>query len=182
MSSKQKLLLLILALIILDLIIWIATQPPVFYNKVELTSDNIIKNETKMAYIDTVILVGLEKESITGVSVIVKSLTKDISDKFQSENGLDLQATIIGNENQFVLYVNDMGRKECILPLSHELIHLHQYHTGELQILTPKQIKWKGVELDQNIILSIPYKEREWEKVAFEMETPLSKLIEKELY
>ena len=120
--------------------------------------------------------------TITGVSVIVKSLTDQIKDKFQAENGLELQATIIGNETQFVLYVNDMGRKECILPLSHELIHLHQYHTGELKILNPTQIMWKGVELDQKIVLSVPYKEREWEKVAFEMEKSLGNLIEKDLY
>ena len=45
MSSKQKVLLLIAALIIIDLIIWIATLPPSYYNKIALPSDNIIKNE-----------------------------------------------------------------------------------------------------------------------------------------
>lgn len=182
MSSRKKVLLLILFLIILDIIIWILTAPPTYYNDVVLSSDNHIKNETDMKYMDTVILVGLDKENIKGVSVIVRKLTNEIKEKFTLQNGLDLQATIIGNTTQYVLYVSDMGRRECIIPLSHELIHLKQYNSGQLKILDKNKIEWNGVVLNDSIFLTIPYEQRQWEKTAFEMEVPLSKLIEKELY
>ena len=182
MTSKQKLLILIAFLIILDIIIWFATRPPVYYNDVVLSEVNNIKNETEMKYMDTVISVGLDKENISGVSVIIKNLSEPVKEKFHVESGLDLQAAIIGNETQFILYVTDMGRKACIIPLAHELVHLHQYNSGEFKILTPKSIRWKGVELSDSVVVSIPYQEREWEKIAFQMESSLGKLIEKELY
>lgn len=182
MSSKKKVLLLILFLIILDIILYLITAPPKYYNQIELSDVNFIKNETKMKYLDTVVLVGLDKENIKGVSVVVRELTDDIKNVFKAQNNLDLQATIIGNGTQFVMYVSDMGRTECILPVSHELIHLSQYYTGELKILPNKQIEWKGVVLDDSVFLSIPYDEREWEKVAFQMEYKLSDLIKEELY
>ena len=91
-------------------------------------------------------------------------------------------AAIIGNETQFVIYVSDMDRRECILPIAHELIHLSQYHNGQFQILSDKFIKWNDIILSDSIIKTIPYEQRQWEQIAFELEQPLSRAIQNDLY
>ena len=93
-----------------------------------------------------------------------------------------MEAAIIGNETQFVIYVSNMDRRECILLISHELIHLSQYHSGEFKILSDKLIKWNDVVLSDSIIKTIPYEQRQWEQIAFQLEQPLSRSIQNDLY
>ena len=181
-SSKTWVLLLAVILIILNIIAFLYSSHAPYYNHIELSEDNFVKNETKMPYLDTVILVGLRKQNVKGVSVVVRPLSEEIIQKYSYENGLDLEAAIIGNQNQFVIYVSDMDRRECIVPIAHELIHLSQYHSGEFKILSDKLIKWNDVVLSDSIIKTIPYEQRQWEQIAFQLEQPLSRSIQTDLY
>ena len=88
-SSKTWVLLLAVILIILNIIAFLYSSQAPYYNHIELSEDNFVKNETKMPYLDTVILVGLRKQNVKGVSVIVKPLSDEVIQKYSYENGLE---------------------------------------------------------------------------------------------
>ena len=171
-----------IAAIIVAIIFFHSNAEP-FYNRIPLTAHgstgNYIVNMTPYAYMDTVIFLGLDKLNVTGVSVLIKELSSDTKKSFADANSLDLNAAIIGNRKQFIIYVKPMGRYECIPVISHELVHLSQYHRGRMRVLTTNQVVWDGATMN---VIDMEYNDRPWEKEAFADQDRISTAIKQKLY
>lgn len=171
----------LLIMLILFIGKYLQTETP--YNRIELSTNNIIKNESQFSFVDTTLSVALDVAEVRGVYVLVRDLTSDIRQRFSEQNqGVDLQATIIGRGNQYILYVYKLDRIDALKTISHEVIHLMQYHSGRLQIISPTQIIWQNDTLSDTDLYNIRYISRPWEIEAFDNEATLQKKIEKILY
>jgi len=164
----------IIGILILIVIVWliIIGNKPRYFNQVELSNDNYIKNKTEMKYLDTILSVGLNELQIKGVTIYVRgiSIKKNLGD-------LELKGHIIGIGNQYLLEIDKVSKSEVISILSHELIHLHQMNSGDLMV-TEKYVIWKHDTLSD--IKS--YENREWEIEAFGLGEKLEKKINDVLY
>ena len=152
-----------------------------YYNKVILPDKNSVLNQTNQKYLDTLVLIGLEELQIENVEVEIKTLTDEVQQQF-GDNSYTLNAAIVGNKYQFILYITDMPRSSATETIAHELIHLQQYHTEKLKILNQTQLRWDGKVLDKEIFAYIPYEQREWEIEAFRNQTTLKDKINKILF
>lgn len=175
--KNKNILLIVLAIIILVGIILLATRKETTFRTYTSLNNNYIQNfvESK-TYLDTIVMVGLDKLGINGYSVHIRPQTKGfkIDDEFTTE------AFILGNEYQSAIYTKEsLNRYTAIKILSHELIHLDQYRSGKIKRVGTTGVEWDG-ELIEDITL-IPYQEREWEKEAFDKGRDLEKEIRKEL-
>lgn len=179
--SKRQWLLLGLTLFVVGMLIWRLTTFDNYYNPVPLSGNNTIINNTKYSYVDTVLSVGLDKMDIDSVTIIVNEVTDEMRRSFYEQNSVELGASIIGNRSQFILYVTPSERRSIIRILSHELIHLGQYHSGRL-VLTRTGLIWENQPISVGTMLDIPYGQREWEKEAFDNEPILGKYIDSVLY
>ena len=74
------------------------------------------------------------------------------------------------------LIVREHANLKTIIP--HEMIHLHQYETGDLKSHKLNDIikfEYKGVEYDADT----PYKDRPWENEAHDLDNKLYKMYKK---
>jgi predicted metallopeptidase len=71
-----------------------------------------------------------------------------------------------------------MSRGEAIKVISHEIIHIYQYNSGQL-FYENGEITWNFKKYD---LSSLDYDNRPWEKEAFDNEDVLSKKIFEALY
>lgn len=152
-------------------------QSKIVFNDVKLDdSTNIIVNQTSSSYYDTILFLGLTKLGISGVFVDIRNLSKNsVAD---SENkGMDLSAHIRELNGNYYIFTGELGRHESINVLSHELIHLQQYHTGRLKYGNDT-VTWDGEKFGKD---EIPYKFRPWEIDAEESGNKLSKELTKTL-
>lgn len=172
---------LLVFIVILFVTKYYQTQTP--YNKVQLSGNNIIRNESQFSFIDTTLSVGLDVVNVGGTYILVRDLTSDIRASFSEHNpGVELQATIIGRGNQYILYVYKLDRVNAIQTIAHELIHLTQYHSGRLQIVSPTRIVWERDTLTTEQLYNIQYTQRPWEIEAFGAEGAIASNINKILY
>lgn len=178
--TKRDIVLIVLILVLVLLIIFRPKSTTTYYRPVSLPFKNFVKNSTDKKYIDTIIHIGLEELNIKNTSIQVVPLTNEIRNKF--DENLELNAAIIGNKYQFIMYVGDINRSEAIETVSHELIHLQQYHTEKLKVLDEHQLWWDGKIISHSIVGTIPYEEREWEVEAFNYQAILGKRIERVLF
>lgn len=179
--SKRQWLLLGLTLFVVGMIIWRVTTFDNYYNPVPLSGNNTIINNTKYSYVDTVLSVGLDKMGIGGVTIMVDEVSEEMRNSFYEQNGVELGASIMGNRTQFLLHITPSERRSIIRVLSHELIHLGQYHSGRL-VLTRNGLIWENQLMSVETMLDIPYGQREWEREAFDNEPTLGKYIDSVLY
>lgn len=173
----------VLALLILMLVLLIILRPKsttTYYRPVTLPTKNFVKNTSDKNYIDTLVHIGLQELGIENVSVEITPLTDEIRSKF--DENIELKAAIIGNKYTFIMYVGDINRNEAIETVSHELIHLQQYHTEKLKVLDKHQLWWDGKIISHSIVASIPYEQREWETEAFNYQRILGEKIERILF
>lgn len=172
--KKLKLKWVILFIIVVGIIIFLLSrikEKP--FNQIELDKNNVITNKTEVAYYDTILHVGLNELGIDSTYLIVMPFAG------ATMGELDLQAYILGNETQFMVYMKKTSRMRAIEFLSHELIHLKQYHEGRLQKVDNRLMTWEGETLDG---MNIPYKQRPWEAEAFAEQHELYKKIKAKLY
>lgn len=172
--KKLKLKWVILAILAIGLIIFLLTrikEKP--FNHIELDRNNVITNKTEVAYYDTILHVGLNELGIENTYLMIMPFDGAQMGEF------DLQAYILGNETQFMVYMKKTSRMQAIEFLSHELIHLKQYNEGRLQKVDNRLMTWEGETLDG---MNIPYKERPWEKEAFAGQHELYNKIKDKLY
>ena len=92
---------------------------------------------------------------------------------------MDLTASIIGANDQYLIYINDVDRTTAMKSLAHELIHLKQYDSGRLRVIGSGVVIWEGNEVN---VLDIPYNDRPWEKEAFQGQNELEIKIKNILY
>ena len=143
------------------------------YNKVILSKENHITNLTNTLYLDTIVSVGLSKLKQSNISVVILPLTHRQIDQFVDSG--ELKAQIVGKDSSYIIFVSDLTRNESIKVISHELIHLTQYQSGQLKIGSTGVI-WQGNQVD-----NLLYEERPWELEAFSKQRNLSDKIEKVL-
>ena len=144
------------------------------FNQIQLTENNYIYNEKFPTYYDTILIVAMDEAELSGFNVILRELTDGAKSQFDGE----LKAHIRYENDDFYIFTGMMDRKEAIEVLSHEVIHMLQYRSGNLSYANGK-VTWMGEVLDLD---SKEYEQRPWENEAFQQQTKLISLVEGLLY
>ena len=141
-----------------------------YFNNITLSENNIIVNNTKPKYIDTILSIGLDKAGLVGVTVVVNEMSDGAENMIPD---YELKAHIREWEGVFYLFIGSVSKSEAIRVLSHEIIHIHQYYSDELKYFDGK-VYWRGDEYDLN---DVNYDKRPWEEDAFDRERSLSNAV-----
>lgn len=152
------------------------------FEDIDIETTNTVYNRTEHEFYDEVVQVGLRELGIDSVIVSIRQITQEAKDNFDMDT--QLRAHIIPNGsrgNNFVIWIDDMGRFESIVVLSHELIHLTQYQTKEL-IVEKDRVIWKGREYTYDDVQRMDYKRIPWELDAFSKDKQLRFKMEDVLY
>lgn len=152
------------------------------FEDIDFETTNIVYNRTDKEFYDEVVQVGLRELGMDSVVVSIRQITQEAKDNFDIDT--ELRAHILPNSplgNNYVIWIDDMGRFESIVVLSHELIHLVQYQNKELTIEKDGVI-WKGLKFTYDDISRIDYRTRPWERDAFNKEKELRFKIQDILY
>ena len=149
------------------------------FNMIDIQTTNMVSNRTDTDYLDSIVYVGLNEMNLDSIAITIKQISPEVQAMFDSES--QLKAHIIGKENQYIIFVDEMSRDEAIKVLSHELIHLKQYYTKKL-ILEKDKVYWDGREIYQTEINETEYNRRPWEAEAFAGQRSLENKIREILY
>lgn len=128
--------------------------------KMSFTNSNYINNKTELKYLDTILYVTLDYFKLSGLSVTISNIPK-ITNSSLGEN-YDLNGYIKGENLQYVIYIAKMNKYDCIKTIIHEVIHLQQYHSNNLQVFGNTVI-WKYEIYN---LQNTKYEDRPWEKEA----------------
>lgn len=150
-----------------------STEKP--FNQIELSNNNEIENNTAITFIDTIASVGLDELGLKGIKLLIYPLTETAKDNFNGE----LKAHIRYFEGTYYLFIDEMSREKSITVVSHELIHITQYHTGVLDYLGAGSVLWQG---DLYSVEQLEYEGRPWEMDAYARESELSTKVSGILY
>jgi hypothetical protein len=152
------------------------------FEDIEFETTNTVYNTANKDFYDEVVQVGLRELGMDSMIVSIKQITQSSKDKFDTDT--ELRAHILPNGsrgNNYVIWIDDMGRFESIVVISHELIHLAQYQNKEL-IIEKDGVVWKGIKFTYQDISYIDYRTRPWERDAFNKEKTLRFKIQDILY
>jgi hypothetical protein len=166
----------LIAFLILSLILTLIliSSKEVKFNRVILSKSNTVYNMTKKSYLDTIVKTALDIESVKGVTIVIQVLANLKQESLGGE--LEIKASIYGEGNTYILKMNDnIDKKEAVLVVAHEIIHLKQYYSKKL-VIRQGYVFWGGVIVDHK---NINYQERPWEKEAFSKQEELKNKIEK---
>lgn len=177
----KKTIIIVLSILLLGLILFyvIKTSKEEYFRPYELSENNTVTNFSKYKYIDTVVSIGLDVLNIKNNYVTIRDVPEQIVESFKKQNDMDLGASIIGVNDQYIIYINELSRTTSTKIMSHELIHLEQYDSGRLRVIGSGLIIWEGKEMN---VLDMPYNERPWEKEAFRRQDDLEKKLLEKLY
>ena len=177
----KKIIIIVLIILFLGFIIFYLNRynKTEYFKPIELTENNSIVNTTKQNYMDTIVSVGLDMIKVKNNYITIRDMPDDIKNNFNNQNNMDLTASIIGADDQYIIYINNVDRITAIKSLSHELIHLQQYYSGKLRVIEAGVVMWNGKEIN---VLDIPYNDRPWEIEAFQGQTDLERKIIETLY
>ena len=180
----KKILIVILVLLMLGLIyIFIKNQSQEVYFKPEAFSDkNNILNPTEPKYLDTIVSVGMDVLGIESTYITILHLPENIKEQFGSVNpDTQLQAFILSDDSDlYRIYFDNINKETAITVMSHELVHLKQYHDGKLKVDIKAQIaEWLGQKYDLN---AVPYAERPWEQDAYDNQAMVAAKLKQRLY
>jgi hypothetical protein len=163
----------VLLLIILYFLIFKTNSEDKPFNQIQLTENNFIYNEKFPTYYDTILMVAMDKAELAGFNVMLRELTDGAKSQFDGE----LKAHIRYDNDDFYIFIGKMDRNEAIEVLSHEVIHMLQYRSGNLSYTNGK-VTWMGEVLDLN---SKEYEERPWEVEAFQKQSQLIGMVKESL-
>lgn len=177
----KKIIIIVISVLLLGLLFFLLNKQnkEQYFNSIELTENNGIVNFSKHNYVDTVVSIGLDVLNIKNNYVTIRDVPEQIVENFKKQNDMDLGASIIGANDQYIIYINELSRITSTKIISHELIHLEQYDSGRLRVIESGVVLWEGKEMN---VLDIPYNERPWEKEAFRRQDDLEKKILEKLY
>jgi hypothetical protein len=176
--KRKNIVISILILLLIGLVIYfLSNQKERTFNKVTLSGNNIITNKTSKSYLDTLVSEGLDVLDLKGEFVMIKDMNPSLRGALGDDK--ELRAYIIGERNQYVIYIDDLNREESLTILSHELIHLQQYSSGRLIRMEDTFIMFDGKVYNVNDVL---YQNRPWEIEAFKNETDLKIKLEELLF
>jgi hypothetical protein len=164
----------VILLIILLFIILKSNSGDKSFNQVQLTGNNFIHNEKFPTYYDTILNVVMDEAGLSGYNVILRELTDGAKSQFDGE----LKAHIRYENEDFYLFTQSMDRNEAIEVLSHEVIHMLQYSSGNLSY-SNGNVTWMGEVLELN---SKEYEQRPWETEAFQKQSQLMGMVKESLW
>jgi hypothetical protein len=164
----------IVLLIIVIFLIFKSNSEEKPFNKIQFTGNNQIFNEKLPTYYDTILNVAMSEVGLKGYYVVIS----DLSEEAKKQNDGELMAHVRYHENDFYIFIKDLSRTEAIVVISHEVIHMLQYSSGDLSYSDGK-ITWMGETMPLN---SKDYSDRPWENDAFKREKQLAKSVESVLY
>lgn len=173
-KTLLKILLVLLGIILIVLLILKSESSNKPFNAVVLSDDNQIQNLVYPSYYDTVLNVAMTQMGLSGNTVIIQPLSDNAKSQFDGE----LKAHIRYFNGKFYLFTINLDRRDAIEVLSHEVIHMDQYTSGNL-IYDSNGVTWMGVTMDLN---SKEYEQRPWENDAFSRQGDLINSVEKILY
>ena len=179
MKKTLKIVLIIVGILLLGLILFMIFKKPKPFNELNVPITSYVSNQTDVEYLKPIIYAGLYELKIDSIYLIIKPMNKEVANAEIGDDGYDLEAFILGNEKQFMIYIKNMSRTEYIKVLTHELIHLEQYNQGKLSRVDKNTVKWDG---KLYIPSEIPYMERPWESDAFNRANQLEKDIRELLF
>ena len=164
----------VLLLIILYFLIFKTNSEDKPFNQIQLTENNFIYNEKFPTYYDTILMVAMDEAELAGFNVMLRELTDGAKSQFDG----DLKAHIRYQNDDFYLFTGKMSKNEAIEVLSHEVIHMLQYRSGNLSYTNGK-VTWMGEVLDLN---SKEYEQRPWEVEAFQKQSQLMGMVKESLW
>jgi hypothetical protein len=177
--KRKTLIILVLSVLLVGLISFLLINTSVreedYFNQVELSDNNFITNTEVNAFYDTIISVGLDEAGISGVNVVVSELSNGAKEKFDYG---ELKAHVRYFNGTYYLFLDKYGRRESIEIISHEIIHISQYNTGQLSYENG-ELYWDGEFYD---LENLDYDNRPWERDAFIRETDLGIRVYSKLY
>lgn len=174
---KKIVLIALLSLVAVFVIYKVATYTEPVFKQVKLnTNNNQVYNSTGVNYMDSIVYVGLDQMHIDGVRVVIRPLIKP-----KSSEDMTFKAHIVATDYNYIIFTGSYPRAEALTVLTHELIHLHQYHTGRL-VVKDNKITWQGDTSDMDTWLSVSYSNRPWEQEAFKEQGELRDKVKKVLY
>ena len=144
------------------------------FNQVKIEYNNSVYNNGLPSYYDTILYVGLDAAGIIGTTVTIDKMSDVARNQFDGE----LKAHIRYFEGSYYLFIDTYNKQEAIEIISHELVHIQQYNSGDLVYYNSK-CWWKGEEFD---LSNIEYTRRPWEDEAFAYQSQISSAIENILY
>lgn len=174
-NRNRIILVVVMIIIIVGLVLISHNKKTTYFEKVTVPTDNEVYNRTNHSYMDTIILIGLDELNIKGVAVLITPLTIPVN----GIEGIEINAFIRRySSTKYLIEIGEFSRSMVMDILSHELLHLHQYHTQRLQI-NSTSIKW----YDRVYIDDIPtYFKRPWEIEAEGLGRILEVKIKSRLY
>jgi predicted metallopeptidase len=177
----KKIITIVLSILLLGLIIFylVKSNKEKYFESIELSDNNTITNFSSHKYVDTVVSLGLDVLNIKDNYVTIRDVPEQIVESFKKQNDMDLGASIIGANDQYIIYINEMSRATSTKIISHELIHLEQYDSNRLRVIGNGVVIWEGKEMN---VLDIPYNDRPWEREAFKRQDELEKKLLEKLY
>lgn len=175
---KNKIVNILIGITIIALVIYVlATSRKDEYKPIPLSTVNHITNTTDKKYLDTIVSATLDELKLKDIYVTVKPLTQEVITSF--DKGFNLRATIRGNNSHYVIYVNpDLMRNESTRIIAHEMIHLLQYQSKELEIKPGGVVYWRNNKVN---LLDLSYEERQWERIAFDKEGDLNDRVREKI-
>lgn len=170
---KKKLLVFGLIIVVLSILLFLITrkkESEKFYNQVILSNSNTINNNSLPKFLDTILSVGLDAAGLHDIYVVINPMSESAKSALPD---YELRAHLREWQGTYYLFIGDIGRDYAIDIISHEIIHIHQYYSGDLNY-TDGKVYWGGDEYDLN---NTEYSKRPWEEDAFDREKPLSNAI-----
>lgn len=169
---KNNIVKIVLGVLVILLLLFLITRlnkEDASFNQVQLSGNNFIHNEMFPTFYDTILSVAMDKMGLYGYNVIFRELSDAARSQFDGE----LKAHIRQVNNDFYLFTQNLSRREAIEVLSHEVIHMQQYSSGDL-LYSNGNVTWRGNEIELN---SKEYEQRPWENDAFNRQTQLIGLV-----
>ena len=107
----KKTIIIVLSILLLGLFIFylIKSNKEKYFESIELSDSNSIVNFSKHQYVDTVVSIGLDVLNIKDNYVTIRDVPEQIVESFKKQNDMDLGASIIGANDQYIIYINEMS-------------------------------------------------------------------------
>lgn len=174
MKKTHYILIGIVIALVIGILVLVTTTKEKPFKKIIFDKENLIQNVTTMRYLDTVVYTGLKILNIKHVNVIILP----IKNKPDLGSDIEAKAYIVYYMDRYYVFIDEMGKEESIDVLSHELIHLQQYHNKTL-IINSQIAIWKNKPY---IVKDVLYNDRPWEIDAFQKQNELRNKINNTIY
>lgn len=134
-----------------------------------------IVNLSSSVYVGEIVLLGLEEIGVKNTTVTIVDLNHGL--KLPPKSGFTVEEAYIVNpyKRNYTIFFNPQNDiYDTIQIISHELVHLKQFHSGRLSLIEQGVVVFDG---DTTRSTDTFYLHREWEIEAFEKQGPLARKI-----